>query len=177
MPLLLLGALLLLLYGLLLLLSAALLLLVAPLLLLHGLLLLLPAAPLLLVALLLLLYGLLLLLLDVSLLLLLYGPGLLLSLLGALLLLPFGSDLLVVPVALCTDRSSGSEKQEQHRRSNFNRWNAFHVGHLLPISVSISLAIGFFRGKTPRGNLIALQANVEPPLMRPQDAGGPRRHD
>jgi len=75
--------------------------------------------------------GLLLLVLGV-LLLLLCGPGLLLLVLGVLLLLLCGSGLLFVLVLLllCTDRSSGSEKQEQHRRSHFGHWNTFHVGHL-----------------------------------------------
>jgi hypothetical protein len=101
------------------------------LLLLHGALLLLLCGPVLLLLLLLYGPGLLLLLL------LLCGPGLLLLLLGALLLLLvsgvvllFLLVLLVLFVLLCTDRSSGSEKQEQHRRSHFDPWNTFHVGHL-----------------------------------------------
>ena len=85
-------------------------------------------------ALLLLLLGgpiLLLLLLGALLLLLLSGLGLLLLLLGVLLLL-CGLGLLFLFVLLGTDRSSSCEKQEQHCRGSFDRWNTFHVGHLPP---------------------------------------------
>jgi hypothetical protein len=47
-----------------------------------------------------------------------------------LLLCGFGLLFVLVLLLLCTDRSSGSEKQEQHRRSHFDRWNTFHIGHL-----------------------------------------------
>ena len=70
-------------------------------------------------------------LLLLPLLLLLSGLGLLLLLLGVLLLL-CGLGLLFLFVLLGTDRSSSCEKQEQHCRGSFDRWNTFHVGHLPP---------------------------------------------